>query len=127
MDWRVQHVVILMQHSLHRKTSLEELARYVNLSVSRLHHLFRLEMGTSLASYLRCLRMQKCQELLEATTLSVKEIINNVGINDRSHFDRDFKKAFGLTPIQYRAAAKLVVSTRNSVEEYKGIAEMANK
>ena len=25
-----------------------------------------------------------------------------VGINDKSHFAKDFKKAYGLSPIQYR-------------------------
>jgi AraC-like DNA-binding protein len=47
--------------------------------------------------------MQKARELLETTFLNVKEVMLNVGAKDTSHFIRDFKKAFGLPPTQYRA------------------------
>jgi AraC-like DNA-binding protein len=53
--------------------------------------------------YLKDCRMKKAQGLLEATTLSVKEIARRVGVNDDSHFVRDFEKVFGLTPARYRA------------------------
>lgn len=54
------------------------------------------------AKYLRLLRMQEARELLETTFLSVKEIRTRVGFGDESHFMRDFKKACGMTPAQYR-------------------------
>ena len=55
--------------------------------------------------YLKLLRMEKAKHLLETTFLSVKEITYRVGINDDSHFVRDFKKAYGTAPTQYRAEA----------------------
>jgi transcriptional regulator GlxA family with amidase domain len=124
MDWRVRSVVAHLQHNFHQEFLLDELARSVNLSLSRLHHLFKAQTGTSLASYLRELRRNKCQELLETTALSVKEIMIAVGINDRSHFERDFKVAYGLTPVQYRAAARLVSSAEECILQ---IAETAIK
>ena len=47
--------------------------------------------------------MQRAKELTETTFLSVKEIMNSVGISDPSHFVRDFEKRFGLSPAKLRA------------------------
>jgi two-component system response regulator YesN len=64
--------------------------------------LFKTETGATAMQYLKALRMEKARELLDTTYLSVKEVAVQVGLNDTSHFVRDFKKAFGQTPTQYR-------------------------
>ena len=40
--------------------------------------------------------------MLETTNLRVKENIGEVGINERTHFIRDFKKLYGLNPNEFR-------------------------
>ncbi len=112
MDQRLQIVIALMKEELHRDISLHELASSVNLSLSRLHHLFKAETGTTPAHYLRFLRMERAKELLEFTFMSVKQIMVSVGVQDRSHFEREFKRMYGLTPTQHRANAKPVLSAR---------------
>jgi AraC-like DNA-binding protein len=47
--------------------------------------------------------MERAKYLLETSFLSVKEITYSVGLNDESHFARDFKKAYGVPPTNYRA------------------------
>jgi AraC-like DNA-binding protein len=61
--------------------------------------------------------MQKAKELLENTFLSVKEATVSVGINDESHFVRDFKMNFGLTPSQYRQRYRASLSTPPDLTE----------
>jgi AraC-like DNA-binding protein len=48
--------------------------------------------------------------LLETTDRSVKEIRAEIGVEDESHFFRDFKRAYGLTPAQYRARHRALSS-----------------
>lgn len=91
-----------MNNNLHRDLSLDGLAQSVNLSVSRLHHLFRRETGSSPARYCRLLRLMRAKDLLVTTHLSVKQVKVSVGLDDRSHFEREFKKVFGITPAKYR-------------------------
>ena len=98
----MQKVVSLMREEFHRESSLSEMAQFVNLSPSRLRYLFKTEVGMAPAQYLKTFRMQQARELLTTTFLSVKEIIRRTGINDQSHFIREFKKSYGLTPAQYR-------------------------
>ena len=102
MDQRVQKTISLMKEHLHKGWPAGRLAKFVNLSPSRLHQLFKEETGLPPAKYLRLLRMKRAGELLETTYLSVKEVMAKVGVTDESHFVRDFKKTYGLTPAKYR-------------------------
>ena len=102
MDYRIQLVIGQMNNNLHRELSLSELARSVNLSVSHLHHLFRRETGSSPAHYCRSLRLMRAKDLLMKTDLSVKQVTVSVGLDDRSHFEREFKKLYGITPAKCR-------------------------
>ena len=108
MDQRVQTVIALMEAAIRRELPARELARSVNLSPWRLCHLFKAEVGTSPTQYLKRIRMENAQHLLMNTFLSVKEIMTSVGINDQSHFVRDFKKIFGTTPAEYRKRHALI-------------------
>ena len=102
MEPRVVKVIEIMSSNLHRPLSGGSLAASVNLSYSRLEHLFKAETGMTLVSYLKKLRIEKARKLLETTFLTNQQIIFKVGLCDESHFVRDFKKAYGLRPSQYR-------------------------
>lgn len=102
MDQRVQMVISTVNDDPHQALSLSDLATSVNLSPSRLRHLFKSETGETLAQYLKRMRMQKAADLLTTTFLSIKEIIRQVGLRNDSHFVQDFKRAYGVTPAQYR-------------------------
>lgn len=119
MDQRVRIVIELMTEELQQEILLSTLASSVNLSLSRLHHLFKAETGTTPAQYLRSLRMEKAKELLEFTFMSIKQIMVSVGVRDRSHFEREFKRLYHLTPTQHRATMRLLSqeSTRSAGQE----------
>jgi AraC family transcriptional regulator of arabinose operon len=104
MDRRVETALQLMKGNLQQKTDLSGIAACVNLSASRLSHLFKTETGVSPAKYLKRARMERARQLLETSFLSVKQIMAAVGINDSSHFVRSFKNAYGLTPTDYRSS-----------------------
>jgi transcriptional regulator GlxA family with amidase domain len=92
-----------MAGNIHKKLTLAVMARTVQLSTSRLRHLFKAEVGLTPTQYLQQLRMERARVLLESTYLSVKEVGVRVGVGGDSHFVYDFKRAFGMTPSQYRA------------------------
>ena len=102
LDPRIQKVLSLMESTLQQKQSVQRMAQSVNLSLWHLHRLFKAETGMTPAKYLKHLRMEKAVHLLETTFLSAKEIMTKIGVRDESHFVRDFRKAYGMTPIRYR-------------------------
>jgi two-component system, response regulator YesN len=101
MDERVRAVIAFMENNLHRKITAIEVAQSVRLSPSYLRHLFKDETGTSLARYLRELRLKRAKYLLETTFLSIKEVAAAVGIHGAGHFIRGFQKAYRITPARY--------------------------
>ena len=95
-----------MREDVRGELSLSEFAQSVNLSVWRLCHIFKSDVGMPPIRYLRLLRMERAKGLLESSFLSVKEIAFQVGLNDESHFVRDFKSTYGFSPALYRAHFK---------------------
>lgn len=92
-----------MRDDVRGELSLGEFAQSVNLSVWRLCHIFKSDVGMPPIRFLRQLRMERAKDLLESSFLSVKEIAFQVGLNDESHFVRDFKATYGYSPALYRS------------------------
>lgn len=96
----------MMRDDVRGELSLGEFAQSVNLSVWRLCHIFKSDVGMPPIRFLRQLRMERAKDLLESSFLSVKEIAFQVGLNDESHFVRDFKATYGYSPALYRSRFK---------------------
>ena len=60
--------------------------------------------------------MERAKDLLESSFLSVKEIAFQVGLNDESHFVRDFKSTYGFSPALYRSQFK----NKTTIEAHNG-------
>ena len=103
-----------MREDVRGELCLAEFAQSVNLSVWRLCHIFKSDVGMPPIRYLRLLRMERAKNLLESSFLSVKEIAYQVGLNDESHFVRDFKSTYGFSPALYRSHFK----NKSAIEEH---------
>ena len=106
----------MMREDVRGELSLAEFAQSVNLSIWRLSHIFKSDVGMPPIRYLRLLRMERAKNLLESSFLSVKEIAFQVGLNDESHFVRDFKSTYGFSPALYRSHFK----NKSLTEEHNG-------
>ena len=118
MAERVKRIIEMMQDNPSRNLTLGEMAQSVNLSPPYFCYLFKTITGTPPAKYLKSLRMRQAATLLTTTFLSVKEIVRRVGCTDDSHFVRDFKRMYGMTPSAYRNSA---LSTREPAQTEQAI------
>ena len=101
-DRRLLLVLMLIEDNVRRQLAIRDLAEAVNLSPSRLAHLFKSEVGVSPQRYLNNIRLEKAKECLESGMLSVKEVAAEVGFPNVSCFCRTFKARNGTTPKEYR-------------------------
>jgi AraC family transcriptional regulator of arabinose operon len=98
---------LLAACDLKEELRTDHICKALNLSTSRLRHLFHEQLGMSPAQVLKSLRMQAAKNLLISTYMRTKEILTVVGLNDASHFVRDFKDIYGETPSQVRKQSGL--------------------
>ena len=107
MDRRIGFVISAIEgrYSSHTWNS-DNLARLVNLSPSRLQHLFKVTIGKTPMQCLKCRRIQAAEALLRTEFLSVKEIMNQVGLSNYSDFIHEFKREYGVAPGRYRALTR---------------------
>ncbi|RYY53328.1 MAG: AraC family transcriptional regulator [Chitinophagaceae bacterium] len=82
--------------------SLEEIAAQVNFSASHFSYLFKKKTGYAPMEYFNHLKVQKACQYLLFTGLRVKEIAQNLGIEDPYYFSRLFTKVMGISPALYR-------------------------
>ena len=114
MAERIKKVIEVMQGDPSRSFSLGQMAESVNLSPPYFCYLFKSVTGVPPARYLKSLRMQQAATLLTTTFLSVKEIVRRVGCTDESHFVRDFKRIYGVTPSEFRNGALSVAEPQTA-------------
>ncbi|MCZ7646375.1 MAG: PocR ligand-binding domain-containing protein [Planctomycetota bacterium] len=98
----VARAMALMVEHLAEPLSLEEIARHVHLSPSRLSHLFTQQEGESFRDRLLRLRIERAKALLGSTPLPVHEVAARVGYADPNFFSRIFSEKAGLSPREYR-------------------------
>jgi len=102
-DDRIRRIVADLSVNLRLATNLEELARRVNLSPSRLSHLFVEELGVTPRAYAERLRIDRARQLLEHTGLSIREIAAEIGFESEFYFSNRFRKSTGVSPTAWRS------------------------
>jgi AraC-like DNA-binding protein len=83
---------------------VDDLAQAAGLSRAHFSREFRRAFGASPHAYLLTRRLERAAALLRSTDNSVAEICLAVGLQGIGSFTTSFKRAYGKTPTQYRAA-----------------------
>ncbi len=101
-DLRVRRAVDYLATHLSEPFLLENLARHCGVSVSRLAHLFKQQVGLTPQQFIEGQRLQHASKLLRLTSLSVGEVALEVGYPDPFYFSNRFRRAMGKSPSQFR-------------------------
>lgn len=100
---RVREATDFIDSHYRESIEVEDIARAVNLSSSRLSHSFKECLGMTLHQYLQNARVaESCNLIRNDTGIRISDIGTQVGFLDTSHFSRTFKRVTGLSPAAYR-------------------------
>jgi AraC family transcriptional regulator, arabinose operon regulatory protein len=97
-----QNISDYLNQNLHRKISLSQLAKVAGFSPTYFSSLFSKYTGYAPLSYFAHLKILKACELIDYTTMKIKDISFSLGYSDPYYFTRDFKKKMGISPRNYR-------------------------
>ena len=89
-----------------KNLSLQSVADHFYVSREYLSRSFKAEYKGSFSEYLLSCRMERAKVLLVEYNLPIKEVWRMLRFVDQTHFYKCFKRYFGMTPGEMRAASK---------------------
>ena len=98
----INKVISYLYTHLENHLSLEEIALDLNISTGYLSSCFKKNMGTSVMSYFKKIKIDRSKTLLLDSNKSILEISTLLGFCDQCHFSKIFKTETGVTPREWR-------------------------
>lgn len=99
---KIKHIM----ETSHGRCSRKELTIQLHYNGEYLNRISKKFTGMTLLEYGRSIYMEETKRLLLESDKSITTIIDEMGFSNRSHFYRQFKQAFGETPLDYRERQK---------------------
>lgn len=99
---RIKSMIAHIHRNFSDKLTLEEIAAAANISPREANRIFQKTIRQTPFEYLIGYRLNKAKELLSHSELSITEISYRCGFTDSTYMGKQFKKAYGMTPKDYR-------------------------
>jgi AraC-like DNA-binding protein len=104
---RIQEAIVFIEANFASRMTREEVARVAGLSPSHFSRLFHALVGVTPHQYLLRCRLRNARELLSTgEERSVADIATESGFADQTHLGRQFRRAFGKSPQEFRREHK---------------------
>ena len=98
----IAEITAFLEEHYRERIDLERLSREFFLSKSYIQRQFKAQVGQSPAEYLTQLRLDRAKALLRDKDMPIARIGEEVGIPDPSYFAYTFRRAEGISPLEYR-------------------------
>lgn len=107
-EGREERIVDIMNYlkNHYKDVTLDELAENFNLSKPYLSKYIKENAGITFQEAVKQARMKKARTLLKESNQTVESIAASVGYENVEHFNRLFKKSYGMTPVQFRRESR---------------------
>lgn len=106
IEGKVEKIKQFIERNCYRKTCLEDAGKVVCLSPKYLSRVFKQVTGKNFSEYRLAVKAKKARYLLAKTGYNVNQVSDKLGYENTESFIRQFKKAAGCTPSQYRKKCK---------------------
>ena len=100
---RLIKAIDFMRQNLDAPLTCQELANASNISARQMERLFNQYLQQSPGQYYLHLRLEKTQQLLRQSSLSVLQVATACGFSSTSYLARCYQKKYGCSPRQERA------------------------
>ena len=98
---RLVEILTYIQRN-YQDVSLDSMAEEFHLSRPYLSKYIKEKTGETFQDVLRIEKLKRAKTLLKDTTKTIENIALEVGYENVEHFNRMFKKTYGVTPVQFR-------------------------
>lgn len=91
----------------YRSLSLDSLSNSLNYNSSYLSEIIKEKTGKKYIDLVSERRMKQAKLLLNSTELPISEICHAIGLQNKTHFYKQFRNAFGINPGEYRKKQRI--------------------
>ena len=93
-----------VKNNISKKITLSDISWHLHCSTVTLTEHFKKEFGITIMEYVMKKKMQRAEQLLLNSDMSIREVSEACGFPSIEYFSRSFKKHAGLSPYAWRSA-----------------------
>jgi AraC-like DNA-binding protein len=97
---RIRSAVGWIRAHYNEPVRIEDVADIAHVSVATLHRQFKAATGMSPIRFQKEVRLQEARRLMVAGTTTAAEVAHIVGYASPTQFNRDYRRTYGLPPVQ---------------------------
>ena len=116
-DFIRKFITILDKHIDQSEMDVNLIASELSMSRSKLYNKIKSISGKSIVEFILNYRLRKAARLIVENDMSMREVMEKVGIESQSYFTRSFKKEFGETPSNFASKHKKLKKTELSDDD----------
>jgi AraC-like DNA-binding protein len=98
----LQQIITLLEGNLKEKLMMNQIASRVGVTQTYLSTIFKRRFGITISQYIQQRRISQAKELLTRTMLPINTIGQEIGMSDPQYFNKQFRRAVGISPSRYR-------------------------
>lgn len=101
-DENIQKAIMYIHSHFKENPTLSEVADALHLNSRYFCTRFKSYTAQTYKEYLRAVKLRYARRLVLATSIPIIEVAENSGYSTQSHFNREFKDYYGISPLQMR-------------------------
>lgn len=94
----VKKAIEIVKANLDTNYSIDYLANEVGTNVNKLQEGFKYMYDLTVNKYMQNLKLEAAREMLESSDHNISQIVNLIGLNNRSYFSKIFKEKYKVSP-----------------------------
>ena len=105
-----------VKNNISKKITLSDISWHLHCSTVTLTEHFKKEFGITIMEYVMKKKMQRAEQLLLNSDMSIREVSEACGFPSIEYFSRSFKKHSGLSPYAWRSAHHSDMKSKEKVK-----------
>ncbi len=108
---RLDHILSYMEAHICEQLSLDMICGAFSLSRSSLQALFHEKKGCGVMDFFQQMKIERAKEIIRDGTMNMTEVSSFLSYGSPQYFSRQFKKATGMSPVEYASSVKGITQT----------------
>lgn len=113
---RLDAIIHYMEFRICEQLTVSDICNEFSISRSSLHALFHREKNCGAIDYFSYMKIERAREIMRDGSMNFTEIAYYLSYSSLQYFSKQFKKATGMSPLEYSSSVKQISNTLTTVD-----------